>query len=207
MNNQPMNITVLNLHIVTPAGKNPIYPVMLHDEDGITLVDTGMIGQLAELQSALEHEGVQLSDIKRIIVTHSDIDHIGNLGALVNAIPEVEIWAHSDEIPFITGKEPMIKFTPERKALLPEPIAELAEQLISQRTEFKISKVLEDGDMLPLQGGIQVIHTPGHTPDISACTSGSNNSCSLPMNCVWSMMNWWVLLHLQHRTCLKHFAA
>lgn len=202
-----MDITVLNLHIVTPAGKNPIYPVMLRDEDGITLVDTGMIGQFAELQSALEHEGVQLSDIKRIILTHSDIDHMGNLSALVNAVPEVEIWAHSDEIPYITGKEPMIKFTPERKALLPKPIAELAEQLISQRTEFKISKVLEDGDMLPLQGGIQVIHTPGTPQDISACTSGSNNSCSLRMNCVWSTMNWKVLLHLQHRTCLKHCAA
>lgn len=164
MKNPSTDITALHLHIVTPAGKNPIYPVMLRDEDGITLVDTGMIGQFDELQSALEHEGVQLSDIKRIILTHSDIDHIGNLGALVNAVPDVEIWAHSDEIPYLTGKQPMIKFTPERKALLPAPIAELAEQLISQRTEFKISKVLEDGDMLSLQGGIQVIHTPGHTP-------------------------------------------
>ncbi|MGC5776259.1 MBL fold metallo-hydrolase [Paenibacillus pabuli] len=164
MNKPSMDITVLNLHMVLPTGKNPIYPVMLRDEDGITLVDTGMIGQFAELQSVLENEGVQLSDIKRIILTHSDIDHMGNLGVLVNALPEVEIWAHRDEIPYITGEQPMIKFSPERKALLPAPIVEMAEQLISQRTELKISKVLEDGDMLPLQGGIQVIHTPGHTP-------------------------------------------
>ncbi|WP_440117520.1 MBL fold metallo-hydrolase [Paenibacillus sp. QZ-Y1] len=164
MSNSTNSLTVLHLHIPTPSGNSPIYPVMLRDEDGITLVDTGMIGQFAQLQSALEQEGVQLADIKRVIITHQDIDHIGNLGALLDVIPDLEIWAHADEIPYLTGQKPLIKFTPERRAMLSTPVLALAEQLLVQLPEVNISRTLEDGDMLPLQGGTQVIHTPGHTP-------------------------------------------
>lgn len=164
MTNPTTDFTVLHLNIPTPSGNSPIYPVMLRDEDGITLVDTGMIGQFEGLESALEQEGVQLADIKRIILTHQDIDHIGNLGALLDAIPGLEVWAHADEVPYIKGEKPLIKFTPERISLLPEPVHSQAKQLLSQLPEIEISRVLEDGDMLPLQGGIQVIHTPGHTP-------------------------------------------
>ncbi|APO44528.1 MBL fold metallo-hydrolase [Paenibacillus xylanexedens] len=164
MSHPTTSITVLNLQIPTPSGNSPIFPVMLRDVDGVTLVDTGMIGQFAELQSALEQEGVQLSDVKRVIITHQDIDHIGNLGALLDAIPDLEIWAHADEIPYLTGEKPLIKFTPERRALLPAPVLALADQLLLQLPEVNISKTLADGDLLPLQGGTQVIHTPGHTP-------------------------------------------
>ncbi|MCG7377294.1 MBL fold metallo-hydrolase [Paenibacillus sp. ACRSA] len=164
MNIQPIDITILHLNIPTPTGNSPIFPVMLRDEDGITLVDTGMIGQFAELQSALEEAGAKLHELKRIIITHQDIDHIGNLGALVEAVPDVEIWAHADEIPYLQGKLPLIKFTPERRAMLAPPTLELAEQLLSELPTLPIARILEDGDMLPLQGGIQVIHTPGHTP-------------------------------------------
>lgn len=164
MNHQTTDLTVLHLNIPTPSGDSPIYPVMLRDEDGITLVDTGMIGQFAGLEAALNKEGVQLADVKRIILTHQDIDHIGNLGALLDAIPGLEVWAHADEIPYIKGEKPLIKFTPERRAMLPAPVLAQADQLLSQLPEIEISRILEDGDMLPLQGGIQVIHTPGHTP-------------------------------------------
>lgn len=158
------SITVLTLHIPTPSGYSPIHPVLLRDEDGYTLVDTGMIGQFAELQSALEALNVSLSDIKRVIVTHQDIDHIGNLGALLDAIPGLEVWAHADEVPYLTGAKPLIKFTPERRAMLPAPVLALADQLLMQLPEIHISRTLADGDILPLQDGIQVIHTPGHTP-------------------------------------------
>ncbi|WP_308722262.1 MBL fold metallo-hydrolase [Paenibacillus polysaccharolyticus] len=162
---QPIpSITVLTLNIPTPSGNSPIHPVLLQDEDGYTLVDTGMIGQFAELQSALEELNVPLSDIKRVIVTHQDIDHIGNLGALLDAIPGLEVWAHADEIPYLTGAKPLIKFTPERRAMLPAPVLALADQLLMQLPEINISRALADGDILPLQGGTQVIHTPGHTP-------------------------------------------
>ncbi|PZT52052.1 MBL fold metallo-hydrolase [Paenibacillus silvae] len=163
--NQPIpSITVLQLHIPTPTGKSPIHPVLLRDEDGYTLVDTGMIGQFAELEATLADLNVSLSDIKRVILTHQDMDHIGNLGALLDAIPGLEVWAHADEIPYVTGTKPLIKFTPERRAMLPAPVLALADQLLMQLPEINISRTLVDGDILPLQGGTQVIHTPGHTP-------------------------------------------
>ena len=29
---------------------------------------------------------------------------------------------------------------------------------------------IEDGDILPMLGGLRVIHTPGHTRGVSVCT-------------------------------------
>lgn len=209
MNKPIPSLTVLQLHIPTPAGLNPIHPVLLRDNDGITLIDTGMIGQFAELQAALELEGVQLSDIKRVIITHQDIDHIGNLGALLDAVPGLEVLAHAEEVPYLNGELPLIKFTPERIALLPAPIAELADQLLAQLPEIQISRVLQDGDILPLQGedGIQVIHTPGHTPGTSACMFAINISFWRPTNSGWWTTNWSALRRRLPRTCLKRCAA
>src|SRR4051812_17848305 len=59
--------------------------VILDATQGPTLVDTGMPGQLDTLAAALAETAIQLHDIKRIILTHHDIDHVGSLHDLVRA--------------------------------------------------------------------------------------------------------------------------
>ncbi|MGK9253618.1 MBL fold metallo-hydrolase [Paenibacillus humicus] len=142
--------------------ESAIHPVLLQDEDGATLIDTGMMGQYDLLVRAIEAEGLSVSDVKRIIVTHQDIDHIGSLHNLQVCTPHLEVYAHADERPYIEGELPLIKLSRERlsKAMPPEQL----EALLANPPRGHVNRLVVDGERLPLQGGIQIIHTPGHTP-------------------------------------------
>ncbi|QWU18266.1 Glyoxylase, beta-lactamase superfamily II [Paenibacillus sophorae] len=145
-------------------GPTEIYPALLKDEDGLTLVDTGMLGQFEALKQTVEDSGAQVSDIKRVIITHQDIDHIGNLQELVDRIPGLELLAHADDIPYLNGSLPLVKFSPERIAQMPGGFQDLAHNFLKCLPGLGAFTVLKDGDMLPWGGGVEVIHTPGHTP-------------------------------------------
>ncbi|NJN19263.1 MAG: MBL fold metallo-hydrolase [Oscillochloris sp.] len=105
---------------------------------------------------ALGDEGLQITQLARIIITHQDLDHIGALRDL-KAGSGATIMAHSIEAPYIDGRQELVKFTlfkdrPDiavmKAAFQPNPVEQL----------------LEDGDRLDLAGGVQVIFTPGHSP-------------------------------------------
>jgi glyoxylase-like metal-dependent hydrolase (beta-lactamase superfamily II) len=143
-----------------------IHPVLLwNEQDGATLVDTGMVGTLSSLQEAVRETGIHWNDIRRVILTHQDIDHIGNLPAIVASLPsKPEIWAHHDDREVIEGQAPFLKMTAERLASMPEPFRQLIEGLMNDLKGIQVDRELEDGELLSLYGGLQVIHTPGHTP-------------------------------------------
>ncbi|WP_330217247.1 MBL fold metallo-hydrolase [Paenibacillus durus] len=159
------SVIALNVPMLSPVlGPTEIYPALLKDEDGLTLVDTGMLGQFDELKQAVEDAGAQISDIRRVVITHQDIDHIGNLQELVNRIPGLELLAHADDIPYLNGSLPLVKFTSERIAQMPGGFKDLALHFLESLPGLGKFTVLQDGDMPPWGGGAEVIHTPGHTP-------------------------------------------
>jgi len=159
------NITVLKVNMLSPLyGPSSIYPVLIRDEDGLTLVDTGMLGQFASLKEALDESGVRLTDIKRILITHQDIDHIGNVVLLTKEIPNVKLLVHEIELPYLNGSQPFIKMSPDRVRQMPVPFQEMVQGLLQDLPHLDPIQVLRDGDILPIGGGAEVIHTPGHTP-------------------------------------------
>ncbi|MGN7358537.1 MBL fold metallo-hydrolase [Paenibacillus sp. SAF-054] len=157
-------IASMELYAQPDAAEPDYQPVLLWDESGATLVDTGNVGQLDQLTRAVQEAGLQLSDIKRIIMTHQDIDHVGNLAALTKAFPEIEVWAHPADIPYITGAKRIIKMTDERLSRMPETARSAILALFGELPSIRISRELKDGETLPIHGGMRVIHTPGHTP-------------------------------------------
>src|SRR6185436_3349952 len=72
---------------------------------GPTLVDTGLPGQLDAIAAALADAGVRVADLKQIILTHQDIDHVGSLHDLVQA-SGARVLAHKVEVPTIDGTTP-----------------------------------------------------------------------------------------------------
>lgn len=50
---------------------------LIKDDDGLTLVDAGLPAQMELLQSGLERIEAEITDIKAVILTHVDPDHIG----------------------------------------------------------------------------------------------------------------------------------
>lgn len=124
-----------------------VYPTLLWDDQNVVLVDTGIPGQLAQIRTLLEKENFSFNKLTHIIITHQDGDHIGSLPELVEARgSEVTVLAHEEAVPYLTGTVPLIK----SKAFAPS---------------VHVHTALKDRDILPLAGGIQVVFTPGHTPD------------------------------------------
>ncbi|WP_025680456.1 MBL fold metallo-hydrolase, partial [Paenibacillus massiliensis] len=158
------HVTVLNVPMESTFGPSVIHPVLLKDQDGLTLVDTGMITQWDRVKDAIAEQGEDYRQIKRVILTHQDIDHIGNVHSLLDELPDTALLAHEDEIPYLTGDKPFIKMTPERISQLQGMMRQDADALLARLPDLRFVKLLHDGDLLPYGGGIQIIHTPGHTP-------------------------------------------
>jgi len=148
--------------------RSVIHPVVLWDSrDGATLVDTGYPGQLPDIERALGEQGVRLAEVKRILLTHQDVDHIGSAEPLV-AATGAEVFAHAADTPYIQGEKRLVKMDParfeERLKALPEALRDQARLMISALPTVKVTRVLQGGEQVPVHGGIDVIPTPGHTP-------------------------------------------
>lgn len=164
------NIEALELHMNFTGQDSTIYPALLWDSEGATLVDTGMPGQLDDLRTQIEDAVGSLGAIRRVILTHQDIDHIGGLPEITRAAQgELEVWAHEEDKPYIEGAKPLIKMNRERMARMMESLPEAQrrqiEQIFSSPPSGKVDRTLRDSEDLPLyDGGVEVVHTPGHTP-------------------------------------------
>jgi glyoxylase-like metal-dependent hydrolase (beta-lactamase superfamily II) len=110
--------------------------------DEVTLVDTGIPGSEQEIFAALESLGREGSEIRHVLVTHADGDHVGGLEAIV-AATGARVYASGHEADVVEGTAP------------------------SRRGETKrwgsVDERVEPGQTLPLHGGVDVVGTPGHT--------------------------------------------
>ncbi len=163
------NIEALELPMNLMGQSSVIYPALLWDSDEATLVDTGIPGQLDALREEIKNAGVDFESIHRIILTHQDIDHIGGLPEILRIRGgEIEVLAHKEEKPYIEGDKPLIKMNRERMAQmmesLPQSQRHQLQRIFARPPSGKVDRTLHDREELPLHGGIEVIHTPGHTP-------------------------------------------
>lgn len=123
----------------------------------LTLIDTGMPGSENAIQSELESAGFSLADLRRIVLTHCHVDHAGSAAGLVKRSGAV-VLAHRQEVPSIEGKTNFSYSTRWFAWLIN------LEEKFAPQPPCKVDQPLEDGQILPLGGDWQVIHTPGHTP-------------------------------------------
>lgn len=140
----------LVLETITPAGQSMSLNLaaITDPQGGLTLVDAGLPGMEEALRAALEQDGLDLSALRRVIVTHHDLDHIGGLPAVVRETG-AEVWTSADERPFVQGE-----VSPQKRPGTP-PFEALK--------ALRVARVLQDGEVLPLAGGVRVVATPGHT--------------------------------------------
>lgn len=131
--------------------------LILDPTHGPTLVDTGLPGQLEQIGGELSAASVQVRDLKRIILTHQDIDHVGSLHDLVLASGAL-VFAHEIEVPFIDGTDRPRFAAPEMLAARPELRA-----VVERFQPTPVDGSLQDGARLDLAGGVRVVFTPGHT--------------------------------------------
>lgn len=133
------------------------------EDNGLTLIDTGYKNSTDKIFSVIKKGGKNPNNIKRIILTHCHPDHTGS-AADIKKILGVPVFAHSEDAKLIEqgigGRTPM--------HLTPGIINWLVYNIFIKRVENTIEPVsieerLNDKDIIPIAGGIQVIHTPGHS--------------------------------------------
>ena len=154
--------------LVATGGLKTAYPVLLQDKDSLVLVDTGYPGQLAEIAEAIREAGSNPEDLTDVILTHQDLDHVGGVNEVLGIAPFVRFWAHEEEAPYLDGQK-----TPVKLAGLLEHYGELTEEKRAWCDRLKEGfanrrltalQLLKDGETLPFCGGVEIVHTPGHTP-------------------------------------------
>ena len=166
------NIEMLEISMNMLGVESKIFPTIIWDDSDTIIFDAGLPGSNKIIQKLMNEASLSFDKINRIIVTHTDIDHIGGIPAIQEELDhKVIVMAHKDDKPFIEGEKKFNKITPERMAQMMEKLNEMPEdqskpllEMLQNPPKSKVDKALSDGSELPLCGGIIVIHTPGHTP-------------------------------------------
>jgi hydroxyacylglutathione hydrolase len=120
----------------------------------LALVDTGFKGRSGAILRDVARLGHAPSDIKNIIITHHHADHMGSLAAL-KKVTGARVMAHPTDAPYIEGHFPQ----PGPESRLMSPF-----RGFWFTAPVQVDRLINEGDELPLLGGIKVLHTPGHTP-------------------------------------------
>lgn len=163
-------LEMLELEMKLSGRTMMIHPVIVSDRDYWTLIDTGMLGQATDIISYAEQAGITKKPLRSIILTHQDIDHIGGFPGFLSESGEAlfEVYAHEADRDVIDGKAGLIKFPPENLAAelktVPAEVRIAFENVFIRPTKPNVKQLLTDGMVLPVGGGLTVIHTPGHTP-------------------------------------------
>jgi hydroxyacylglutathione hydrolase len=126
----------------------------------LSLVDPGLTGKGTYKIQAIKKAGIELSSIKRVIMTHTHLDHVGCFAEILKQLPWAELWVHRLEADLLEKGD-------ERAVYGMDMFRELCQaQLGLKPGAFKcqVNRKLEGGETLDLGDMTwEVIHIPGHS--------------------------------------------
>jgi len=126
----------------------------------LSLVDAGLTGKGTYKIQAIQKAGIELSSIKRVIMTHTHLDHIGCFAEILKQLPWAELWVHRSEADLLEkgdertvyGMDMFRGFCQEQLGLKPGAF------------KRQVNRKLQEGETLDLGDMTwEVIHIPGHS--------------------------------------------
>ncbi len=143
------------------------------NDDGFILVDSGLSNSRKKLLLELEKAGCRPGNLRLIVLTHGDLDHVGNAAFLRQKFA-TKIAIHRLEA------EAVIKgnmFASRKSRLLLARI--IFSSMLTRSNRFTPDLYFEDGDNLSAFGlNAHILHIPGHsTGSIGLLTSTGNLFC------------------------------
>jgi glyoxylase-like metal-dependent hydrolase (beta-lactamase superfamily II) len=137
------------------------YIVGKSDSRDLTLIDPGLMGKGTYKVQSIVDMGIELASIKRILMTHIHLDHIGCLAEVREQIPWAELWVHEIEAkPLEEGDERAVYGMEMFRSM-----CQMQYNLQPGAFTFKVDRKLEGNENLELGGmSWELIHVPGHSP-------------------------------------------
>lgn len=162
-----MNIIELQIEFDYNGQPYSIYPSLIVSGEELTLVDTGYPQFMPLIEKAVLRQGYDPQNLRNIIITHYDDDHIGALHAFKMKYPHITIIAGEGEAASIAGK-----VKSERLIQAEDLLAQMSEeeqasgeafvQLLKELQHVPVDRTVRDGEWI-LNGECRIIATPGHT--------------------------------------------
>jgi glyoxylase-like metal-dependent hydrolase (beta-lactamase superfamily II) len=132
---------------------------LIVDEDGLTLIDAGFGRNGGKALRAITELGYAPQDLKRILITHCDGDHVGGVKAL-KARTGARAYASPVEAAAMAAGHSSREMRQDTVGGRLFNLVRLLFAFIPDQAD----EMLSDGMTLPVSGGLRVISTPGHTP-------------------------------------------
>ena len=150
---------VSGLHQLSFSGINVF---LLDDGDsGLTLIDSGYPKHAEGIEAGIRSIGHEPSDLTSIIITHAHPDHLGSAKHMSGGTTPISLHPADADI----ARAGIIHQTMKAGPGLLNGI--LFRVLVGNKPAefpaFEPDVALHDGDVIDVAGGIEVIHTPGHT--------------------------------------------
>jgi glyoxylase-like metal-dependent hydrolase (beta-lactamase superfamily II) len=146
-----------NVHLIPDIIANPY---LIVEPDGLTLIDTGIPGSENKILKYISDLGRSPRDLKRIILTHSDLDHVGSLPALKQASGARPYASDIEARAIAQGRA-------SRQIKPANPLRRILFSIVRfwfKAIPIQVDEILADGQDLPILGGMRVVETAGHTP-------------------------------------------
>ncbi|MGH1277678.1 MBL fold metallo-hydrolase [Bacillus basilensis] len=162
-----MKIIELPIEFEFNGEKQCIYPSLIIVNNELTLVDTGYIHLLPLIEDIILKQGYEMKNLKNIIITHYDDDHIGSLYDFKVKYPQINIIASEIESNYINGeiKSERLVQAEEMLQCMSNEEKEFGKWFIQQLKNIKhisVDEKVYDGQMI-LNNECQIVATPGHT--------------------------------------------
>jgi glyoxylase-like metal-dependent hydrolase (beta-lactamase superfamily II) len=145
-------------------GNDLIAAYLVVTVDGVTVIDAGLAGHWRELTAELAGLGRSVADIRGVILTHGDTDHLG-FAERLRRDHGVPVYIDAADAARARGEEKVsnswgrlrigptagfLWYASRKGVLRPTYVTEVVE--------------VRDGDVLDLPGAPRIVGLPGHSP-------------------------------------------
>jgi glyoxylase-like metal-dependent hydrolase (beta-lactamase superfamily II) len=146
-------------------GDGLVNSYLVEDGGAITIVDAGMAGQYRDLERELEAMGRTKADVRAIVLTHGDTDHVGYANRL-HTETGIPVYVNAADAARARGeiKKPQTGWGPMKPGpMLGFLVYGLRKGGMGMKPIPDVT-VLDGEATLDLPGSPHVIPLPGHTP-------------------------------------------
>jgi glyoxylase-like metal-dependent hydrolase (beta-lactamase superfamily II) len=146
-------------------GSDIVNSYLIVDGADVTIIDAGLPGYWRLLQAELATIGKSLDDVRALVLTHGDSDHIGFAARLYRE-KGIAAYVHSADVERarLQVKKPNSGWGPVKAKPFAEFIWYSARHGGLRIKPAEQLQTFSDGDVLDVPGKPRIIHTPGHTP-------------------------------------------